>query len=126
MKTLAIVAFSLLSVICYAQNAPTGETKSITFRTISPEDKFQSDLKRNAFTIYTLGGLMPSNYDTDKAFQEKYNVNYHDFGCIAPPDMKFYITYNKLVFDYLKEKWGTEWQNDIKDNAMGLYNWKQL
>jgi hypothetical protein len=38
--------------------------------------------------------------------------------------MDYYEKYNALVYNYLKEKWGREWEKEIKDNAIGFYNWK--
>jgi hypothetical protein len=67
---------------------------------------------------------MPSNYKIDQAFRKKYSVNYHDFGCLAPGNMDYYARYNLLVFDHLKNKFGKEWEKDIKENTLELYNWK--
>jgi hypothetical protein len=92
---------------------------------LTPEKQFQADLKNNDLKVYTVGGLKPSNHKVDTAFQETYRLSYHDFGCIAPPNMDYYTAYNLLVFRYLKEKWANAWEKDIKDNAMGFYEWKE-
>jgi len=83
--------------------------------------QFGADIKNNTLKIYTLGGLKPYNQETTQAFEKRYNVTYHDFGCLAPGSMDFYNAYNLLVFKYFNEKYGNEWEKDIKDNAMGFY-----
>lgn len=110
----------------YAQDKQHNtQQKNMAFETISPEKKFERNLAKNSFTIYTLGGLKPDNLNASRAFQEKYSVTYHDFGCLAPGNLEFYQKYNLLVYQHLSTKWGSEWETGIKDNAIGFYNWKQ-
>jgi hypothetical protein len=126
MKTITAIIFILMFSLGYCQDASSGEVKKgIPFRQITPEDKFESDLKRNSFTIYTLGGLKPYNHEIVQSFEKKFSVNYHDFGCLAESNMDFYEKYNLLVYEHLTKKWGAEWEKDIKDNAMGFYKWKE-
>lgn len=58
------------------------------------------------------------------AFAKKYNLEFHDFGCIAPINFKEYETKNELVFEYLNKTFGKQWQNEIKPSAFGLEKWK--
>lgn len=88
--------------------------------------QFRTDIENNTLKIYTVGGLKPYNYELTQAFQKKFSITYHDFGCLAPMNMDYYQKYNQLVFQYLKNKWGTEWEKDIKDNAIGFNRWLQL
>jgi hypothetical protein len=92
---------------------------------LTPEKQFQADLKNNDLKIYTVGGLKPYNHEVVQAFENTHAINYHDFGCLAPPNMDYYADYNLLVFQYRKEKYGNKWEKDIKDNAMGFYKWKE-
>jgi hypothetical protein len=39
--------------------------------------------------------------------------------------MDFHEVYNRLVFEHFQTKWDSEWQKEIKDNAIGFYHWKQ-
>lgn len=126
MRTLMIVLLILAFSAGYAQEAPNDETKkTIPFSQITPERKFENDVRKSSITIYTLGGLKPYGQKAIEAFQQKYSVKYHDFGCLAPGNMSYYEKYNLLVFNYLKDKWGEEWEKDVKDTAMGFYNWTQ-
>ena len=121
MKTIVAIVLALLSFAVYGQSEPActrGQQQTA-------EVQFQKDLKNGSLKIYTVGGLKPSNHKVDTAFQETYKIEYHDFGCIAPPNMDYYASYNLLVFNHLKEKWGNSWEKDIKDNAIGFYKWKE-
>ncbi len=124
-KILILMSLFYISIGYSQEPTPQEPKKAMAFRQISPEKKFDNDLKRNAFTIYTLGGLKPYNHEAIQAFQKKFHVKYYDFGCLAPANMNYYEKYNALVFTYLKEKWGNEWEKEIKDNAIGFYNWKE-
>ena len=126
MKTLTAILFILSLTFSYAQETTKSETtKAQPFRQIYPEDKFANDVKKNSFTIYTVGGLKPYDHKATEAFQKNYNVTYHNFGCIAPGNMAYYEQYNLLVFQHLTKTWGTEWKKDIQDNAVGFYKWSQ-
>ena len=124
-KILILVTLFCISVNYAQEPAPKEAGKPLAFRQITPEQKFESDIKKDSFTIYTLGGLKPYNYEVALAFQKKFHVKYHDFGCLAPTTFDFYEKYNILVFNHLKEKWGREWEKDIKDNAIGFSKWKE-
>jgi len=126
MKTIIAIIFILTFTFGHAQETSKDETKkTLAFRQIKPEDKFASDVKRNSFTVYTVGGLKPYDHKTTEMFQKKYNVTYHNFGCIAPGNMDYYEQYNLLVFQHLNKKFSPGWEKDIKDNAIGFYKWFQ-
>jgi len=126
MKIITAILFILSFTFSYAQETSRSETtKAQPFRQIKPEDKFASDLQKNSFTIYTVGGLKPYDHKAIEAFQKNYNVTYQNFGCIAPGNMDYYEKYNLLVFQHLTKTWGREWEKGIKDNSIGFYNWTQ-
>jgi len=120
MKTIiSLLIISFFTTCAYTQGPCSKGEK------VGPALQFRADLEANTLKIYTLGGLKPSNHKVDEAFQKKYSVHYYDFGCLAPGNMEFYNAYNLLVFEHLKQQWTKEWEKDIKDNAMGFYNWTQ-
>lgn len=126
MKTIIALIALAFSTFGYCQDTQATEKKAPTaFKQITPEAKFKNDVERDSFTIYTVGGLKPYNHEETQAFEKKYNVTYHDFGCLAPGNMDFHSAYNRLVFQHFRTKWGNEWQKEIKDNAIGLYHWNQ-
>ncbi len=110
---------TLFSVVGFAQC-------SKGMRIMTPEKQFRADLEKNTLKLYTLGGFIRHNNDKDTAFREKYNITYHDFGCLAPINMEYYNDYNQMVFLYLKEKHGTEWEKYVRTSAMGLHKWKEV
>ena len=61
----------------------------------------------------------------DLVFAKKYNIHFHDFGCIAPTNFKEYETKNQLVFEYLNKTYGKQWQKEIKQSVMGFEKWKK-
>jgi hypothetical protein len=126
MKMILIIAMMMLSGISYGQESNKEEnSKPMAFAKVTPEQKFEYDSNRSSFTIYTVGGLKPYNHETTEAFQKKFNISYHDFGCIAPVSMTFFETYNLLVFQHLQKQYGNDWQKDIRDNAIGINKWKE-
>ena len=121
MKSIIAIIFTFFLSGIYAQEEPVC-TKG---KSILSEEQFKHDLQNNDLKIYTVGGLKPYNHEDVQAFEKTYGINYHDFGCLAPSNMDYYAAYNTLVFQYLQEKSGDEWEKDIKDNAMGFYKWKE-
>jgi hypothetical protein len=122
MKPLIAIIFTLLVTGVYAQEQPVC-TKGKD--ALTPEKQFEADLKSNNLKIYTVGGLKPYDHEAVQVFENTHGIHYHDFGCLAPSNMDYYAAYNLLVFQYLKEKSGNEWEKEIKDNAMGFYKWKE-
>lgn len=95
------------------------------FKQETPQSKLENDIKNNTITLYILGGIAARVYEGDAAFREKYQVKFHDFGCLAPLDIDFYKKYNQLVFDYFNKQYGTGWQAEIRPNIVGWENWKE-
>lgn len=91
---------------------------------MTPEKQFNTDLKNNNLKVYTLGGIVPPDYEAENAFKKKYGIDYYNFGCLAPVTMDFYIAYNRLVFEYLSEQ-NINWKEEISANAMGFTKWKE-
>lgn len=88
-------------------------------------DTIKIEINSNTKTIYILGGIASVITKEDLAFAKKYNVQFHDFGCIAPTNFKEYETKNELVFEYLNKTYGNQWQKEIKPSVMGFEKWKK-
>lgn len=76
-------------------------------------------------TIYIIGGIAATITEEDLAFAKKYNIQYHDFGCLAPINFKEYETINTKLFEKLNAEFGTNWQKEIKSSAMGFEKWRK-
>ena len=98
--------------------------------TLQAQEKKQNDtikieFNSNTKTIYVLGGIASVITKEDLAFAKKYNIQFHDFGCIAPTNFKEYETKNELVFEYLNKTYGKQWQKEIKSSVLGFEKWKK-
>lgn len=98
--------------------------------TIQAQEKRQNDtikieINSKTKTIYVLGGIASVITKNDLAFAKKYNIQFHDFGCIAPTNFEEYEAKNALVFEYLNKSYGNQWQKEIKPSVMGFEKWKK-
>jgi hypothetical protein len=98
--------------------------------TIQAQEKRQNDtikieINSKTKTIYVLGGIASVITKDDLAFAKKYNIQFHDFGCIAPTNFEEYEAKNALVFEYLNKSYGNQWQKEIKPSVMGFEKWKK-
>jgi len=110
LKTIIILLF--VSQLSFSQQKKQAETVKIEINT-------------NTKTIYVLGGIASVITKEDLAFAKKYNIKFHDFGCIAPTNFKEYEAKNALVFDFLNANFGKQWQKEIKPSVLGFEKWKK-
>jgi hypothetical protein len=88
-------------------------------------DTIKIEINSKTKTIYVLGGIASVITKEDLAFAKKYNIQFHDFGCIAPTNFKEYETKNELVFNYLNKTYGKQWQKKIKSSVLGFEKWRK-
>jgi hypothetical protein len=112
MKNIFITLSILLCLILQAQEKKQNDTIKI-------------EINSNTKTIYVLGGIASVITKDDLAFAKKYNIQFHDFGCIAPTNFEEYEAKNALVFEYLNKTFGNQWQKEIKPSVLGFENWKK-
>lgn len=74
-------------------------------------------------TIYILGGWASVITEKEIEFSKKYNIKFHDFGCIHPENTEEYEKSNYKTFNYLNEKFGKQWQKEMNPNTLGYQNW---
>lgn len=108
----------LISSVSFSQTETIlGCTKHVA---ISAKMNFEEDLKNNSLTIYLQGGIVSVIKKEDLVFQEKYDIRYHDSGCVVVGDFEYYKMYNHHVFAYLSEKFGDGWKKELSISAFGL------
>lgn len=107
-----IIIIVLFSVALHAQEKKQNDTIKI-------------EINSKTKTIYLLGGIASVITKEDLAFAKKYNLKFHDFGCIPPTNFKEYETKNELVFEYLNKTFGKQWQKEIKPSVLGFEKWKK-
>jgi len=107
-----ILAIILFSFAIQAQEKKQNETIKI-------------EINSNTKIIYVLGGIASVITKEDLAFAKKYNIQFHDFGCIAPTNFEEYEAKNNLVFNFLNMNYGKQWQKEIKPSVLGFEKWKK-
>lgn len=88
-------------------------------------DTIKIEINSTTKTIYVLGGIASVITKEDLAFAKKYNVHFHDFGCIAPTNFEEYEAKNELIFDFLNKTYGMQWQKEINPSVLGFEKWKK-
>lgn len=84
----------------------------------------ESDIQNAQPILLLAGGIAPVYIVTDVEFEKKYNVSFYDYGCIQPLEICM-EKYNWKIFDYLAEKYGQNWQKEIRDDVVGFKKWKK-
>ena len=75
--------------------------------------------------LYIIGGIAATITEEDLAFAKKYNIQYHDFGCLAPVNFEEYEANNIQLFEKMNAVFGKQWQKEIKASAMGFEKWRK-
>ena len=70
--------------------------------------------------LLLIGSIAPlANSEYDLQFEDKYKVEYYDFGC-TPPAIDCVLTYNQEIFDLLDQKFGNQWRAEAREDVIGL------
>lgn len=77
------------------------------------------DIKKGKLKLLLQGGISPIVYQGQEKFEQKYKVEYYDFGCIGQ-ETECSTEYNFVVFDYLDKKYGKEWRGEIRNDVIGF------
>ena len=127
-NTLLILLFFTFYHVAFGQNRILTDEeindsgpKKMTFieKCEDVENLFKADLKKQTLFLLLQGGIAPVVITTDKAFENKYQVYYYDFGCIAP-NSECVKMYNKLVFNHLTKMYGNKWKKEVRKDVIGL------
>jgi len=99
-------------------------SKVTSANNISEAEKFaKEDIENNSLFLIVPGGIVPTIYASDFGFKSNYGVSMINFGC-EPLDKKFAVAYNMKVFDLLIGNYGKKWLNEIRDDVIGLAEYK--
>lgn len=118
MKKYIYIITLLISSLSFGQ--AQNEIGCSKYLAMSAVTNFEQDLKDNNITIYLQGGIVSVIKNEDLVFQKKYDINYHDSGCVAMGDFDYYKLYNHQVFAYLSKKFGEDWKKEVNPSAFGL------
>ena len=120
----AIIYYRLLaSTALFAQQNQVEDTANLF--SAAPENQFKNDLQSGKLTLYLMGGIVSVIKKADIEFEKKYQINYHDFGCMPPSHFEFYEQYNQLIFNHLLKQHGNDWIATANINAFGFEKWKK-
>lgn len=131
-KTILILLVFAFNHLAFGQNREltdeeinnSGPTKLTFIENCDEVEKlFKSDLNKGTLFLLLQGGIAPVIISTDKAFENKYQIYYYDFGCNAP-NLDCVKIYNKLVFNHLTKLYSNKWKNEIRKDVIGLKKWK--
>lgn len=77
------------------------------------------DIKRGRAKILTDREVMEDLSLTDREFEKKYGVSFNFPELIVPPE-ECIVDYNKNVFEFLDNKFGKKWREEIRKDILGL------
>lgn len=114
--------YSSQDTIIYISNE---DIQNFTWRIITDcnqysNEKALKDINAKTPLILLQSGIASTFYENDKNFEEKFQISFHDFGCIPGDRSDCLIEYNKTIFDHLDKVYGKEWRKEIRKDAIGL------
>jgi hypothetical protein len=87
------------------------------------KDIAQKDIKENRPRLLIIGGIVPTIHERQFEFESKYGIKYYDYGDV-PPAQECVEQYNKVIFDYLDNKFGKSWRREVRKDVIGFKRWK--
>ena len=120
-----VVDFSLTGALSDEQLNNSGATK-LTFANSrnQAEQLANEDISNGTPFLLLAGGIAPVIIATDPEFERKYKIYFYDYGCTGPDD-KYIAAYNKVVFEHLTRKYQKSWIKEIRQDVIGLKDWKK-
>lgn len=82
-------------------------------------DSAVKNISEGRIRLLLQSGEAPVVYLEDRAFENKYKVIYHDYGCIGEPRTCM-LQYNRTIFAYLDQKFGRQWRREVRKDVIGL------
>ena len=78
-----------------------------------------ADIKAGNLKFLLRGGIVTTYRKGQVVFEKKYKLKYYDFGCVMPANISI-DDYNNIVADYLDEKFGLSWRNEVRKDVVGI------
>jgi len=82
--------------------------------------KAQSDIKNNQIKLFLSGSVAPTFYPTDKKFEKAFKLSYDGYSDFKTENIDCYLSYNKVIFDYLDKQYGTRWRESVRADVEGI------
>jgi len=131
MKQFQISLFLFLSIFAFGQSKKltneeikiSGVSKINFIENCNEATKLaETDIKNEIIVLFLQSGEAPIIYYEDEIFKKKYNVFFYEQGCIGSNCTK---EYNKIIFNYLLNKYGKKWIKQIRKDVIGFKDWKK-
>ena len=126
MKNRLLLALFLFTGTC-AYTQQTQENDSTTYQfpilvdTVVSAEKLEQLVERGSvyFIMHGIDSSIPNDY---QKFKEKYGIGLFKENCTIDPITSERTTKNnKIISAYLDNKYGEQWQNELRSLPYGLY-----
>ncbi|NDV69284.1 carboxypeptidase-like regulatory domain-containing protein [Dysgonomonas sp. 25] len=85
----------------------------------------EKDIRDNEVKLLIMGGYAPKKIrDKDHKFEEKFNLKYYQYGCLAP-EIECLIEYNRHIFEYLDSRYGKSWRKSVRKDVPGFKEYRK-
>ena len=79
------------------------------------------DIQQNNLQLFCGTSIAPlAPMPADKDFEKAYQTRYCIIGDFLPSSIQQMSAYNKVVANYLDNKYGTEWRTQVRPDVLGL------
>tara|TARA_R110000850_G_scaffold80862_1_gene173460 strand:+ start:2273 stop:2863 length:591 start_codon:yes stop_codon:yes gene_type:complete len=96
--------------------------KAIEIKAICEYDsaKAEYDWENEQAQFLLIGSIAPiANTRSDNRFEEKYNIEYYDFGCMMP-NYECIELYNQRMAQLMDERFGKKWRKKARTDIIGI------
>ena len=118
------IVFSRIGNLTDEQINSSGQAKLLFAKKSEIGDLAKQDIENGIPFLLLQGGIAPVIIATDPQFEDKYKIYFYEYGCTGP-DQNLIEDYNKIIFDYLTDQYGKKWIKEVRDDVVGLDDWKK-
>lgn len=120
-----VIIFSRIGELTDEQLNNSGPSK-LTFITYieKAEELAESDIQKGVPFLLLMDGIAPTIISTDPEFEKRHGIYFYEYGCTGP-DKEIIIAYNEIIFNFLSKKYGKKWLKEVRQDVIGLKNWKK-
>ncbi|TQI71121.1 hypothetical protein JM79_2047 [Gramella sp. Hel_I_59] len=119
------IVFSRIGNLTDEQINSSGPAKLLFAKKSEIRNLAKQDLENGNPFLLLQGGIAPVIIATDPQFEDKYKIYFYEYGCTGP-DQSLIEDYNKIIFSYLTDQYGKKWIKEVRDDVVGLNEWKKL
>ena len=118
------IVFSRIGNLTEEQITSSGPAKLLFANKSEIKNLAKQDIENGHPFLLLQGGIAPVLIATDPQFEDKYKIYFYEYGCTGA-DQNLIENYNKIIFDYLTDLYGKKWIKEVRDDVVGLDDWKK-